>query len=81
MWIKLADVFEVDGDFRNGVGKQAGFVTVNGFNLGRYWEIGPTKTLYVPAPILKEGRNEIIVFESDGATSKTVEFFDHPDLG
>lgn len=43
-----------------------GFVTVNGFNIGRYWEIGPQKTLYVPASLLKEGKNEIIVFESDG---------------
>lgn len=43
-----------------------GFVTINGFNLGRYWEIGPQKTLYVPASVLKQGENEIIVFESDG---------------
>ena len=62
-------------------GFKKGFVTVNGFNLGRYWEIGPTKTLYVPAPMLKEGKNEIIVFESDGTTSTTVEFFAEPDLG
>ena len=58
-----------------------GFVTVNGFNLRRYWKIGPTKTLYVPAPMLKEGKNEIIVFESDGTESKAVEFFAEPDLG
>ncbi|MBQ3229483.1 MAG: beta-galactosidase [Clostridia bacterium] len=43
-----------------------GFVTVNGFNLGRYWEIGPQQTLYLPASILKKGKNEIVVFESDG---------------
>ena len=58
-----------------------GFVTVNGFNLGRFWKIGPTKTLYVPAPVLREGENEIIVFESDGTDSLTVEFLDKPDLG
>jgi beta-galactosidase len=62
-------------------GFKKGFVTVNGFNLGRYWEIGPTKTLFVPAPMLKEGKNEIIVFESDGTASTTVEFFAEPDLG
>ena len=62
-------------------GFKKGFVTVNGFNLGRYWEIGPTKTLYVPAPMLKEGKNEIVVFESDGTASTTVEFFAEPDLG
>ena len=58
-----------------------GYVFVNGFNLGRYWEIGPTKTLFVPAPMLKEGKNEIIVFESDGTSTATIEFFAEPDLG
>lgn len=43
-----------------------GFVTINGFNIGRYWEVGPQRTLYVPASILKKGKNEIVVFESDG---------------
>lgn len=37
-----------------------GIVFVNGFNLGRYWERGPQKTLYLPAPILKEGKNEVM---------------------
>lgn len=59
-----------------------GFVTINGFNLGRYWEIGPQKTLYVPASILKQGQNEIIVFESDGMKgAPIVEFVDTPELG
>lgn len=57
-----------------------GFVTVNGFNLGRFWDIGPTKTLYVPAPMLKKGKNEIIVFDSDGKGGDEVEFLDKPDL-
>jgi len=34
-----------------------GFVTINGINLGRYWEIGPQRTLYVPAGVLKTGQN------------------------
>ena len=59
-----------------------GFVMINGFNLGRYFNpAGPQKTLFVPAPVLKKGRNEIIVFESDRTDSLTVEFFDEPDLG
>ena len=62
-------------------GFEKGFVTVNGFNLGRYWKVGPTKTLYVPAPILREGKNEIVVFESDGTSTTTIEFFAEPDLG
>ncbi len=59
-----------------------GFVTVNGFNLGRYWEIGPQRTLYLPASVLKTGENEIVVFESDGLKGEPlVEFVDTPILG
>ncbi len=59
-----------------------GFVKVNGINIGRYFNtVGPQKTLYVPAPFLKQGANEIIVFESDKVTCPTVEFTDTPDLG
>lgn len=58
-----------------------GFCVVNGFNLGRYWEIGPQRTLYVPASVLREGQNEIIVFESDGVKDvPMIEFFDQPVL-
>ncbi len=59
-----------------------GFVVVNGFNLGRYWEIGPQQTLYLPASLLDEGKNEIVVFESDGLKGEpVVEFVDTPILG
>lgn len=52
-----------------------GFVVVNGHNIGRYFnEAGPQKTLYLPAPYLNKGDNEIIVFESDGAKSNRIEF-------
>lgn len=40
-----------------------GVVWVNGKNLGRYWEIGPQKRLFLPAPYLKKGRNDIVVFD------------------
>ena len=40
-----------------------GVVWVNGHNLGRYWNIGPQQTIYLPAEWLKAGENEIIVFE------------------
>lgn len=59
-----------------------GFVTVNGYNIGRYFNsAGPQKTLYVPAPFLRTGENEIVVFESDGTDRACVEFFAEPDLG
>jgi beta-galactosidase len=63
----------------DGFGK--GFVTINGHNLGRYYVVGPQQTLYVPAPYLKKGENEIIVFESDGRVADTITFIDHPILG
>jgi beta-galactosidase len=40
-----------------------GVVWVNGHNLGRFWNIGPQQTLYLPGAWLKRGRNEIIVFD------------------
>jgi len=40
-----------------------GVLWVNGKNLGRYWEIGPQKRLFLPAPFLKKGKNDIIIFD------------------
>lgn len=57
-----------------------GHVMINGFNVGRYWEKGPQKTLYVPAPILKKSKNEIVIFELEKFGSKAV-FQKEPDLG
>lgn len=59
-----------------------GFVILNGFNLGRFWEVGPQKTLYVPASVLKKGQNTLTVFESDGLKGEpAVEFTNKPDIG
>ncbi|MGN1121933.1 MAG: hypothetical protein ACI4RV_06165, partial [Eubacteriales bacterium] len=59
-----------------------GFVSINGFNLGRYWDIGPQKTLFVPKSVLKNGKNELVLFESDGIKGiPEVEFVDAPLLG
>jgi len=40
-----------------------GVAFCNGFNLGRYWNIGPQKTLYIPGPLLFKGFNHIQLFE------------------
>ena len=40
-----------------------GAVWVNGHAMGRFWNIGPQQTLYVPGAWLKEGKNEVVVFE------------------
>ena len=41
-----------------------GVAFVNGFNLGRHWTVehSPNK-LFIPAPLLKKGVNEIVVFD------------------
>lgn len=42
-----------------------GYVWVNGFLLGRYWNVGPQERLYLPWPLLRRGRNEFVVLELD----------------
>lgn len=53
-----------------------GFVFVNGFNLGRYWNVGPQLSLYLPASILKE-ENEIIVFDAYAVENPVVSIRDY----
>ena len=57
------EVKEVGDTYLDFEGWEKGVVFINGFNLGRYWKVGPQKRLYLPAPLLKEGTNEIVVFE------------------
>ena len=61
-----------------------GVLWVNGYNLGRYWEAeGPQHALYLPAPLLKAGANELILLELDApkaAGSRTLEFDIKPDF-
>jgi beta-galactosidase len=40
-----------------------GVAWINGHNLGRFWNIGPQQTLYVPGVWLQKGQNEVIVFD------------------
>ena len=75
--------FEIDeiGDtFLDMTGWGKGFVILNGFNLGRFWEIGPQVRLYVPGPLLRLGDNELIIFETDGKVREQVIFTDEPNL-
>lgn len=62
-------------------GFRKGVAWVNGFCLGRYWSRGPQKTLAVPGPVLREGRNEVVVFELHAAATRTVCMLTEPDLG
>ncbi|HEY3625422.1 MAG TPA: beta-galactosidase family protein [Terracidiphilus sp.] len=53
-------------------GLHKGEVWVNQQPLGRFWSIGPQHTLYLPAPWLKKGTNEVIVFDSLSDSSESV---------
>ncbi|KAK7106330.1 hypothetical protein V1264_017596 [Littorina saxatilis] len=69
-----ADTFLNMKDWKKGI------VIVNGMNLGRYWEIGPQRTLYIPAPFLKSGMNEFLIFE-EHASGEYLYFQKEPQLG
>jgi beta-galactosidase len=57
-----------------------GEVWLNGRALGRFWNIGPQRTLYVPAPWLKPGRNEVVAFDLEGKSGQKIAGLDHPIL-
>ncbi|HXZ07718.1 MAG TPA: beta-galactosidase, partial [Paraburkholderia sp.] len=50
-----------------------GVLWVNGHNLGRYWNIGPQRRLYCPAPWLRHGENEILIFDQHQLEAKPIE--------
>lgn len=61
-------------------GFEKGYVFVNGFNLGRFWAVGPQKSLYLPGALLKE-ENEIIVLSLNGFSTPEVSILDTHNLG
>ena len=50
-----------------------GLVWVNGHCLGRFWEVGPQQTLYLPGCWLKKGKNEIVVLDIVGPTAEAAQ--------
>jgi beta-galactosidase len=56
-----------------------GFVWIDDFLLGRYWNRGPQQTLYLPAPLI-DTRSVITVLEVERAGSH-LEIVDGPELG
>lgn len=58
-----------------------GVAWINGANLGRYWNRGPQHTLHVPGPLVRDGENEVILFELHELTDLAVRFVREPDLG
>ena len=62
-------------------GFRKGIIFVNGRVLSRYWEKGPQRSAYLPAPFLRKGKNEITVLELEGYGKPEILFDDKPDLG
>ena len=60
----------------SGFGK--GLVFVNGVNIGRFWNVGPTLSLYIPHSLLKEGHNRIIIFETEGEYEESINLVNQP---
>jgi hypothetical protein len=59
--------------FLDTAGLSKGFVWVNGHALGRFWETaGPQHTLYLPAPFLRAGDNDVILLDLDGAATASI---------
>ncbi|GJM79465.1 hypothetical protein HMSSN139_19610 [Paenibacillus sp. HMSSN-139] len=76
------EAIEIGDTFLRMDGWNKGVAWINGFNLGRYWNAGPQRTLYIPGPLLRKGNNELVLFElhrcpENGEVSLT----DRPDLG
>jgi len=76
----LFEARETGDTFLDLEGWGKGCVFVNGRNIGRFWEIGPQGRLYIPGPLLSEGSNEIIIFETDGKAGGNVLLTDRPKL-
>jgi len=57
-----------------------GMVWVNGHAMGRFWEIGPQQTLFIPGCWLKEGENEILVLDLKGPAKASMKGLKKPIL-
>ena len=74
------EVAEIGDTFLDVSGWSKGFVVVNGFNIGRFWDQGPQGRLYISGPLLKQGVNELIVFESEGKSGSDIQLVAEPLL-
>ncbi|MFD7408989.1 beta-galactosidase family protein [Streptomyces sp. NPDC059866] len=75
------EVTEPADTFLSLPGWTKGQAWINGFHLGRYWNRGPQGTLYVPAPVLRPGSNDLVLLELHATTTPRAHLTDTPDLG
>lgn len=66
------ELAETGGTFLDLRAWSMGAVWVNGHNLGRFWDHGGLRSLFVPQHWLRKGRNEIVVLELQDAPKNPV---------
>ncbi len=69
-----SDTFLDTGEFSKGQ------LWLNGQALGRIWNVGPQRTLFTPGPWLRKGHNEVVVFDLDGNSGRSVRSSETPVL-
>jgi beta-galactosidase len=71
---KVGDVFLDVSKWGKGV------VWINNHCIGRFWNIGPTQTMYIPGPWLNKGANKILILDLLGPETPVVQGLDKPIL-
>ena len=79
-WVGTFELDETGDTFLDLRDWGKGMVWVNGIALGRFWEIGPQQTLFLPGCWLRKGRNEVIVLDLKGPRAPTLRGLDRPIL-
>jgi beta-galactosidase len=69
---------QTPGDtYLNTTGMGKGVVWVNGHLLGRFWNVGPTGSLFLPGAWIHAGSNAVVLLDLNGGSSKQMQPEDH----
>lgn len=80
-WVADFDLDSSGDLFLDTAAWSKGYAFVNGFFLGRYWRNGPTRTLFVPAPVTVAGTNRLVVLELEQLLAPQADFVSALALG
>lgn len=79
-WTVKVNLTQAADTFIDMSGWGKGIVWVNGTCLGRFWSIGPTQTMYVPGPWLKQGENTFVILDTVGPKEPVIAGLEKPIL-
>ena len=71
-------VHTVGDTYLNTAALGKGVVWVNGHLLGRFWNVGPMGSLYLPGAWLHAGQNKMTILDLNGGEQVSVSAEDHP---